>query len=99
MTNLSGGGAFLATRQTVSVGSRVRLILSLPWELGRLEVEATAVWRRGGQCSAQGNLSPGVGLQFVRVGDASRQKLQKYQEKVQEVVARRPTGSEYKQGD
>lgn len=88
VTNLSYGGAFLATQEDISVGSPLKIRISLPWHLGQLDLEARAVWR---STDGPGNRSPGVGMQFTPLEDGDRAKLQKYFEKFRELAARLPS--------
>lgn len=91
VTNLSYGGAFLATPEVVPVGSTVMLHITLPWEMGRIEVEAEVMWKRAGKASTDEDSSPGLGLQFVTLGQESTDKLKLYFEKFTKLAARLPS--------
>jgi uncharacterized protein (TIGR02266 family) len=91
VTNLSHGGAFLATRESIPVGARVKLILSLPWKLGRISVRAQAKWRRVENVSSSESQSPGVGLEFAHLDEESLGKIRMYLERFQELAARLPS--------
>ncbi len=43
LTNLSLGGAFLATEKTLEMGTPMHLHVFLPWKLGEFEAEAKVV--------------------------------------------------------
>jgi Tfp pilus assembly protein PilZ len=91
VTNLSYGGAFLATRESIPVGAQIKLLLSLPWKLGRIFVEAQAKWRRTEDASPAESQSPGVGLEFSHLDEESLGKIRMYLERFQELAARLPS--------
>jgi uncharacterized protein (TIGR02266 family) len=91
VTNLSYGGAFLATRESIPVGTPIKLLLSLPWKLGRISVEAQAKWRRSEDASSTECQSPGVGLEFSHLDEESLGKIRMYLERFQELAARLPS--------
>jgi uncharacterized protein (TIGR02266 family) len=91
VTNLSYGGAFLATREIVPVGSTIKLRITLPWHLGRVDVEAKVVWKRTEEDSTEDNPSSGMGLQFVTLEREVTDKLKLYFEKFTELAARLPS--------
>jgi Tfp pilus assembly protein PilZ len=88
ITNLSDGGAFLATPEVVPIGSTIKLGIMLPWEVGRIDVEAEVVWKRAGEVSTDDDSSAGLGLQFVTIGQDSTDKLKLYFEKFTKLAAR-----------
>ena len=90
VTNLSYGGAFLATPEVVPVGSTVKISITLPWQVGRIDAEAKVVWKRAGRASTDDDSSAGLGLQFVRIGRESTAKLKLYFEKFTTLAARLP---------
>jgi Tfp pilus assembly protein PilZ len=90
VTNLSYGGAFLATREPLAIGSKLLLHITLPWEIGRLSVEAKVVWKREDAYTSEANPSSGAGLQFVALEKGSTEKLKKYFERFVELVGRLP---------
>ena len=91
VTNLSYGGAFLATRELVPVGSTIKLLITLPWQLGQVDVEAKVVWKRAEAESDEENPSPGLGLQFVTLERSVTNKLKLYYERFTELAARLPS--------
>jgi Tfp pilus assembly protein PilZ len=88
---LSYGGAFLATQESIPVGTPIKILLSLPWKLGRISVEAQAKWRRSDDVSSTESQSPGVGLEFSRLDEESLGKIRMYLERFQELAARLPS--------
>jgi uncharacterized protein (TIGR02266 family) len=78
VTNLSQGGAFLAIRESVPKDTKLKLILSLPWRLGRVELNARVAWVRGNDLSQPGNSSSGVGLQFLEPTPEALEKVEQY---------------------
>jgi Tfp pilus assembly protein PilZ len=78
VTNLSQGGAFLAIRQSVPKDTKLKLILSLPWQLGRVEFNARVAWVRGEDESQPGNSSAGLGLQFLKPTPEAIEKIEQY---------------------
>jgi uncharacterized protein (TIGR02266 family) len=91
VTNLSYGGAFLATQEVVPVGSTVQLWITLPWQVGQVDVEAKVVWRRAEAERSEGNPSAGMGLEFVALEREVTEKLKSYFEKFAELAARLPS--------
>ena len=57
------GGIFIATREDYSLGQQVQIELDLIDETDPLSVEARIVWKT--PAGAQGNLLPGIGVQFT----------------------------------
>jgi len=76
LTNLSLGGAFLATKEMLAIGTPVHLHVFLPWKLGEFEAEARIVWSSG----KDGNETdpPGVGLQFTGLDSHAESRLRAY---------------------
>jgi len=89
VTNLSLGGAFLATEEHIPQGHPLKLIISLPWPLGQLDVEATVIWRRP-EVGAQGKQSPGMGIQFATLDQAAVVKIEAYLERFHQLAAQLP---------
>lgn len=83
VTNLSLGGTFLATRESIPLGTRLAIRLSLPWQLGQIDVQAYAKWHRRADPSSRNSQSPGVGLQFTNLDQESSRKIGHYLEKFQ----------------
>lgn len=81
----------MATRESIPVGTPVKLLLSLPWKLGQINVEAQAKWRRSEDASSGEPLSPGVGLEFAHLDEESFKKIKMYLEKFQALAASLPS--------
>ncbi|MFQ5790452.1 MAG: PilZ domain-containing protein, partial [Acidobacteriota bacterium] len=64
LTNLSAGGAFLATEESLEIGESLDLKITLPWALGEVWVEARIVWSTERAGRAAQHLPLGVGLAF-----------------------------------
>lgn len=75
LTNLSLGGAFLATENPQPIDTPMHLHVFLPWKLGEFEAEAKVVWS-----SATGTETdpPGMGLKFTGLDSHADSKLRAY---------------------
>ena len=72
---------------TVPFRSYSAVNLDLPWNLGKLEVEAKVVWSNN-QVTPQTESRPaGVGVAFVNLGSGEREKLRQYIERFFELAA------------
>lgn len=67
-SNVSAGGVFLATRNMLSRGRTVRLVLTLP-DTGRTEVDGVVVWRRE-EDGPEG--PPGLGIELGAISEEAR---------------------------
>ena len=76
LTNLSLGGAFLATEKTVEIGTPVHVHVFLPWKLGEFEAEARIVWSSGKDGTETD--PPGVGLKFTGLDSQAESRLRGY---------------------
>ncbi len=76
LTNLSLGGAFLATEKTLEMGTPMHLHVFLPWKLGEFEAEAKVVWSSGKE--GTGTDPPGVGLKFTGLDSHAESRLRGY---------------------
>lgn len=85
LTNLSLGGAFLATKKPIPYGTRLQLLVFLPWKLGEFKAEAEVVWSTGEEGSETD--PPGVGLGFTKLDSSGEQMLQRYVERFYQLVA------------
>ena len=81
VTNLSETGAFLATEELADVGEPVGVILSMPWALGEVSVEAEVVWRTDDAGRSAGRLPTGMGIVFKSVSGEGKKKLREYIQK------------------
>lgn len=85
LTNLSVGGAFLATKKPIPSGTQLQLLVFLPWKLGEFKAEAEVVWSTGKEGSETD--PPGVGLAFTKLDFKGEQRLQRYVERFYQLVA------------
>jgi uncharacterized protein (TIGR02266 family) len=90
VTNLSQGGAFLATEESAPMGAKLRLLLSLPWQLGRVEFDARVAWIRSEKQSQPNDSSAGLGLQFFEPTPEALEKIELYLAKFRELAASLP---------
>ena len=87
VTNLSETGAFLATDELAEEGEPVGVILSMPWALGEVTVEAKVVWRTDAAGTGADRLPTGMGLAFVSVSAEGKKKLRQYIQKFCQLAA------------
>ncbi len=85
LTNLSIGGAFLATKKPIPSGTQLQLLVFLPWKLGEFKAEAEVVWSTGKEGSETD--PPGVGLAFTTLDPKGKRLLQSYVERFYQLVA------------
>src|SRR5688572_32312486 len=70
--NLSTGGTFIHTARELEIGTEVQLVLSFPGLVNPIPLDGVVRWARGrGPDAAE----PGVGIQFVRMDEATRTQL------------------------
>lgn len=76
MSFVKGGGLFIPTNKTYQIGDEVFMLLSLMEESEKLPVAGKVVWitPRG----AQGNRSPGIGVQFIGDDTTANRKIEEY---------------------
>ena len=85
LTNLSLGGAFLATEKMLPMETPVHLHVFLPWKLGDFEAEAKVVWSSGKEGTETD--PPGVGLKFTGLDSHADSQLRGYVDKFFLLVA------------
>jgi uncharacterized protein (TIGR02266 family) len=85
LTNLSLGGAFLATEKPLAAGTSFHLLVFLPWKLGEFEAGAKVVWSSGKAGSK--TYPPGVGLAFTELDAQGERSLRRYVERFYQLVA------------
>ncbi len=85
LTNLSLGGAFLATEKMLPIGTPMHLHVFLPWKLGEFEAEAKVVWSSGKDGTELD--PPGVGLKFTGLDSQADRRLRGYVETFFRLVA------------
>ncbi len=78
--NISRGGLFINTRNPLSVGSIVRLIVSLPDAAFPFDLTGRVI--RVHAPEAGSDLIPGMGIEFVDVDDDKKARLAKFVEKL-----------------
>jgi uncharacterized protein (TIGR02266 family) len=93
LTNLSKGGAFLATDLIPSPDESVTLQIALPWRLGKITAVAKVVWHSNRVSGDMGDRPYGVGLAFTDLPAESEEKLQLYIERFSELAAQIETPS------
>lgn len=74
MPFLVGGGLFVPTNKSYSLGEEVFMLLTLLDEQEKLPVAGHVVWVT--PVGAQGNRAAGVGVQFSLKDDAARTKIE-----------------------
>ena len=84
LTNLSLGGAFLATEKPLPIATPMHLHVFLPWKLGEFEAEARVVWssRTGTKTDP-----PGLGLKFTGLDSHAEGRLRAYVDSFFRLVA------------
>jgi len=75
--DLSGGGLFVATHQTLSVGERIRLTFTLPGFAEPIEILTEVRWVRGGEGSGRG-MEPGMGLKFLQMSPRAKNAVKAF---------------------
>ena len=80
--NLSTGGTFIHTERDLEAGTAVQLVLSFPGLVHPIPIDGVVRWARG---AVPGGDEPGIGIEFVRMDDESRYRL----EQVIAAIARR----------
>lgn len=76
MPFVKNGGLFIPTHKPYRIGDEVFMLLTLMDEAEKLPVAGRVVWitPRG----AQGNRSPGIGVQFIGDDDTANRKIEEY---------------------
>ena len=74
MPFLRGGGLFVPTNKTYTLGEEVFMLLTLLDEPEKLPVAGNVVWIT--PVGAQGNRAAGVGVQFSAKDDVARTKIE-----------------------
>jgi type IV pilus assembly protein PilZ len=81
-TNISRGGLFLRTEEPLPVGTRVKLLLSLPDMPAPFELMAQVV--RVHEPGRGNGEERGMGLEFVDVGEEKQAQLEHFVEKLRQ---------------
>ncbi len=83
--NLSKGGLFINTRDPLPVGSMVKLIVNLPGAQFPADLSGRVAWVE--QVGNGANVSPGMGIEFVGVDEATKASIQAFVDKLRETMA------------
>ena len=78
VTNLSEGGAFLATEELIPVGEEIRIRIFLPGQIDQIETDARIMWRTSDEGSRAQHMPSGMGLAFIEPDPQLQEKLQHY---------------------
>ncbi len=78
--NISRGGIFINTRKTLTVGTTVRLIISLPDTAFPFDLKGRVT--RVNEFDNPSNQVPGMGIEFVDVDDEKRARLERFVERL-----------------
>ncbi len=79
MLNVSNGGIFVKTEDPFPLDYPVSLRLILPSETTPLDIEGRVVWIN--PKGRKNSFPKGMGIQFVKMGDAARSKLDEFVKK------------------
>lgn len=82
--NIEGGGVFVATHQSLDVGTPISVEMSLPFEQEPVMATGEVLWIRAYNESSEA--PPGVGVRFVDVRDEDIQKIRRFTERVREPI-------------
>ena len=78
--NISRGGIFINTRNPLSVGTTVRLIISLPDTAFPFDLTGRVM--RVNEFDNPSNQVPGMGIEFVDVDDEKRARIERFVERL-----------------
>jgi uncharacterized protein (TIGR02266 family) len=78
--NISRGGIFINTRTPLSVGTTVKLIISLPDTQFPFELAGRVA--RVNEFDNPSNQVPGMGIEFVNVDDEKRGRIERFVERL-----------------
>jgi type IV pilus assembly protein PilZ len=74
--NISRGGIFINTRNPLSVGTTVRLIISLPDTAFPFDLKGKVI--RVNEFDNPSNQVPGMGIEFLDVDDEKRARIERF---------------------
>jgi type IV pilus assembly protein PilZ len=80
--NISRGGIFINTRKPLSVGSLVRLIISLPDT--PFPFDLTGRVTRVSEFDNSSNEVPGMGLEFVDIDDEKKGRIERFVDRLRQ---------------
>ncbi|HLL55231.1 MAG TPA: TIGR02266 family protein [Myxococcaceae bacterium] len=78
--NISRGGLFINTPKPLSVGTTVKLIISLPDQ--PFPFDLTGRVARVHEKDNPGNVAPGMGIEFVDVDEEMKDKIERFVERL-----------------
>jgi len=87
LTNLSVGGAFLATEEPLHAEEAVDLSITLPWDLGTVAATAKVVWLTTEADGMNKQVPAGGGLVFSHLPPQTEEKLRSYMQKFADIAA------------
>ncbi len=82
-TNLSEGCIFLKTTETLPVGKHLSLKFTIPDSVNLLEATGIVKWIITEGESIENNIVPGVGIEFLHIGEDTKQKIKKFIDDIQ----------------
>lgn len=88
VTNLSEGGAFLATEEAIPVGEKLLLHMFLPRQVGHTEAVVRVIWCSRDAGPRAAHLPCGVGVAFVALAPSALETLRLYIGKFYELAGR-----------
>ncbi|MCC6751344.1 MAG: TIGR02266 family protein [Deltaproteobacteria bacterium] len=74
--DLNGGGVFVATRDTLAVGTKAKIELKFPDGGPTLQVNGRVRWTRERHDGPDGE--PGIGFEFVDLSDEARKRIESF---------------------
>ncbi|HZH02725.1 MAG TPA: TIGR02266 family protein, partial [Myxococcaceae bacterium] len=80
--NISRGGIFINTRNPLSVGTTVRLIISLPDAAFPFDLTGRVI--RVNEFDNAANQVPGMGIEFVDVDEEKRSRIEHFVERLRQ---------------
>jgi uncharacterized protein (TIGR02266 family) len=78
--NISRGGIFINTRNPLTVGTTVRLIISLPDTAFPFDLSGRVM--RVNEFDNPANQVPGMGIEFIDVDDEKRARIERFVERL-----------------
>jgi uncharacterized protein (TIGR02266 family) len=87
--NVSGGGLYIETASSATMGQKLEIELTLPGEESSFKVSTEVAWVNP---RAVGDLGPGIGVRFLNLDDKKRTKIQRLVESAleKELTTKKP---------
>ena len=76
--NISRGGLFVNTRSPLSVGTAVKLLISLPDGSAPFDLQGRVSWAQ----APDAGVVPGMGIEFLELDEAKRDRIESFVEKL-----------------